>query len=258
MAVVSRDLAWRVLPGPVAPTLQSCLDDWINAAPLLEESARVIEVDPAADLNAHRFDQSAAESPLPRAYQWADGSAYINHVELVRRARGAPMPERFFEEPLMYQGGSDSFLGPRDDIEAESEELGIDFEAEIAVIVGDTPRGVGPDQAGKYIKLFMLANDVTYRNVTGPELAKGFGFFHSKPSTAFSPVAVTPDELGNARGGRSYSCLAEQRMVETIEDGEPSTPVLRFGDNVRIWMEETSGQSIFGAIDQTVRKIGEQ
>ena len=147
------------------------------------------------------MDPVTLESPLPRAYQWADGSAYVNHVELVRKARGAQMPETFWTDPLMYQGGSDSFLGPRDDVPLGSEDWGIDFESEIAVILDDTPMGVGTEGAKGHIKLLMLVNDVSLRNLIPAELAKGFGFFHAKPSSAFSPVAVTPDELGAAWDG---------------------------------------------------------
>ena len=297
-------------------TLQGALDDWANARPVLEQlSARVNAGE------GEPFDQVACHSPLPRAYQWADGSAYVNHVELVRKARGAEMPESFWTDPLMYQGGSDTFLGPRDDIVMADEAWGIDFEAEIVVVTDDVPMGVPADEAADYIRLVMLVNDVSLRNLIPGELAKGFGFFQSKPSSAFSPVAVTPDELGDAwrgaklhlpllsflndepfgkpdagvdmtfdfgrliahaaktrplgagaiigsgtvsnklnggpgkpvaDGGVGYSCIAEIRMIETINDGKPSTSFMRFGDRVRIEMLDADGQSIFGCIDQRV------
>ncbi|HZV66874.1 MAG TPA: fumarylacetoacetate hydrolase family protein [Telluria sp.] len=196
LAVVSRDLKTAHLADGIAPTLQAALDDWAFIAPQLN--------DLYVQLNngrAHRsvdFDAAKCMAPLPRAYQWADGSAYVNHVELVRKARGAELPASFWEDPLMYQGGSDDFLGPMDDIALAHEEWGIDFEAEVAVIVGDVAMGVTPDQAQQHIRLLMLVNDVSLRNLIPPELAKGFGFLQSKPATSFSPVAVTPDELGEA------------------------------------------------------------
>jgi fumarylacetoacetate (FAA) hydrolase len=147
-------------------------------------------------LQEMQFDQTLCHSPLPRAYQWADGSAYVNHVELVRKARGAEIPESFWSDPLMYQGGSDAFLGPRDDIQMQDEAWGIDFEAEVAVITDDVRMGATPSEAAQAIRLVMLVNDVSLRGLIPQELAKGFGFFQSKPSSAFSPVAVTPDELG--------------------------------------------------------------
>ena len=317
LAVVSQDLSRYVLADDVAPTLQFALDNWADVAPQLE--------DLAADLDSGNvgkaFDQVACASPLPRAYQWADGSAYVNHVELVRKARGAEMPESFWTDPLIYQGGSDSFLGPRDDILAADEAWGIDLEGEVAVVTDDVPMGVSADEAGAYIRLVMLVNDVSLRGLIPGELAKGFGFFQSKPSSAFSPVAVTPEELGDAwrdgklhlpllselngepfgkpnagidmtfdfgqliahaarsrplvagtiigsgtvsnkldggpgkpiaEGGAGYSCIAEIRMIETIESGAPVTSFLRFGDKVRIEMNDADGNSIFGAIEQTV------
>ena len=194
LVVVSRDLSRCVSAARVAPTLQAALDDWAIARPALEAIAKELV---SAD-QGEPFDESACSSPLPRAYQWADGSAYVNHVELVRKARGAEMPESFWTIPLMYQGGSDSFLAPRDDIPIADEAWGIDFEAEIAVITDDVPMGVSADDAAGHIQLIMLVNDVSLRNLIPGELAKGFGFFQSKPSSAFSPVAVTPEELGDA------------------------------------------------------------
>jgi fumarylacetoacetate (FAA) hydrolase len=192
LVVVSQDLKRQIDASVVADTLQTALDDWSNTKPRLEELAASVETEGEA------FDQSACASPLPRAYQWADGSAYVNHVELVRKARGAEMPESFWTEPLMYQGGSDTFLAPRDDIAMADEAWGIDFEAEVAVITDDVPMGVSAVNAGKHIQLLMLVNDVSLRGLIPGELGKGFGFFQSKPSSAFSPVAVTPDELGDA------------------------------------------------------------
>lgn len=325
LVVVSRDLASCVDAQDIAPTLQAALDDWHTAAPKLQTLSDSLNAGEAT--NAQPFDQARCESPLPRSYQWADGSAYVNHVELVRKARGAELPDSFWTDPLMYQGGSDSFIGPRDDIPLGSEDWGIDFEAEIAVITADTPMGVSGTAAGDHIKLLMLVNDVSLRGLIPAELAKGFGFFQSKPSSAFSPVAVTPDELGDAwqdgkvhlplishlndqpfgkpeagvdmtfnfpklvahaaktrplgagaivgsgtvsnkmdgepgkpiaDGGLGYSCIAEIRMIETIQDGAPKTPFMRFGDRIRIEMNDADGQSIFGAIDQQVVKYTPQ
>jgi len=318
LVVVSRDLT-RATPVPeIARTLQAALDDWTALAPKLEEAYRALNADPAA---GQPFDPAEAASPLPRAYQWADGSAYVNHVELVRKARGAEMPPSFWTDPLMYQGCSDIFLAPTDPIPAATEAWGIDFEAEIAVITGDVPMGVSVEAARGQIRLLMLVNDVSLRNLIPAELGKGFGFFQSKPASSFSPVAVTPDELGDAwdggklhrplvttlngeafgkpdagvdmtfdfptliahaaktrhlaagsiigsgtvsnkldggpgkpvaAGGVGYSCLAELRMIETIEHGAPQTPFMRFGDRVRIELFDTDGASVFGAIDQQV------
>ena len=317
LVVVSRDLQRCLDASAVAPTLQAALDDWSNTRPQLEELASELESGAAGQ----PFDEAACASPLPRAYQWADGSAYVNHVELVRKARGAEMPESFWTDPLMYQGGSDSFLGPRDDIPVGDEAWGIDFEAEVAVITNDVPMGISAAEAGEHIQLIMIVNDVSLRGLIPGELAKGFGFFQSKPSSAFSPVAVTPDELGAAwaddklhlpllsvlndepfgkpeagvdmtfdfgqlvahaartrplvagtiigsgtvsnkldggpgkpvaDGGVGYSCIAEIRMIETIESGAPSTSFMKFGDRVRIEMLDADGQSIFGTIDQAV------
>ncbi|TFW27593.1 fumarylacetoacetate hydrolase family protein [Massilia horti] len=196
LVVVSRDLLTaQEVPG-VARTLQHALDDWHMVAPRLQQVYERLNAGNAE--GAVSFHQDACHSPLPRAYQWADGSAYINHVELVRRARGAQVPESFYADPLMYQGGSDSFVGPRDPIAVLEQEWGIDFEAEVAVVTGDVPMGASADQAQDAIRLVMLVNDVSLRNLIPGELAKGFGFFQSKPASAFSPVAVTPDELGSA------------------------------------------------------------
>ena len=319
LVIVTCDLARCTTASDIAPTLQAALDDWEMTAPRLATLAAELE---AGKIEGAGFDQAAAHSPLPRAYQWADGSAYVNHVALVRQARGAEMPESFWTDPLMYQGGSDDFLPPRAPIPIPDESWGIDMEAEVAVITDDVPMGVSEAEAATHIKLVMLVNDVSLRNLIPAELGKGFGFFQSKPSTAFSPVAVTPDELGDAwqdcvlhrimevdlngtplgradagtdatfslarllshatksrnlragaiigsgtvsnrdsdggpgrpvaDGGRGYSCLAEIRMVETIRDGKPTTPFMRFGDRVGIEMHDDDGASIFGRIDQVV------
>jgi fumarylacetoacetate (FAA) hydrolase len=312
LMVVSRDLKKAHIADGIAPTLQAALDDWDFIAPQLDELYRQLDAGDAR--RPFDFDPAKCMAPLPRAYQWADGSAYVNHVELVRRARNAEMPASFWEDPLMYQGGSDDLLGPMDGIELAHEEWGIDFEAEVAVVTDDVPMGATPDEAFGHIKLLMIANDVSLRNLIPAELAKGFGFFQSKPATSFAPVAVTPDELGdawkdakvhlplrstwngrpvgqpdagvdmvfnfaqliahlcktrNARAGtiigsgtvsnkdtsRGYSCIAEKRCLEMIESGEASTPFMRFGDTIRIEMLDGAGKSIFGAIDQAVKKL---
>lgn len=194
LVVVSNDLKLAASADHITPTLQAALDDWAVSKPKLEKLSKDLQ-DGAAGFS---FDPSKCASPLPRAYQWADGSAYVNHVELVRKSRGVEMPASFWTDPLMYQGGSDAFLGPCDDILMESEEWGIDFEAEVAIVTDDVPMGIPAADAGKHIQLIMLVNDVSLRYLAMPELAKGFGFLQSKPSSAFSPVAVTPDELGDA------------------------------------------------------------
>lgn len=200
LVVVSRDLRRMLAATAVAPTLQAALDNWDVARAGLQELANRVEAG-----EGEVFDETACASPLPRAFQWADGSAYVNHVELVRKARKAEMPATFWTDPLMYQGGSDSFLRPRAAIVAGSTSWGIDLEAEVAVVVGDVPMGATPAQCVSAIRLLMLVNDVSLRELIPAELAKGFGFFQSKPSSAFSPVAVTPTELGAAwDGGRVH------------------------------------------------------
>ncbi|MGL4639578.1 MAG: fumarylacetoacetate hydrolase family protein [Shewanella sp.] len=194
LMLVSRDLSRAVAVPAIAHTLQQLLDSWALLQPQLQELYDALN-DGLLD-NAQPFDEAKCLAPLPRAYQWADGSAYVNHVELVRKARGADMPETFWTDPLFYQGGSDSFIAPKADIPLASEEWGIDFESEIAIITDDVPMGVSDKDANQHIKLLMLVNDVSLRNLIPAELAKGFGFFQSKPSSSFSPVAVTPDELG--------------------------------------------------------------
>jgi fumarylacetoacetate (FAA) hydrolase len=311
LVIVSRDLTRAVSAGHIAPTLQHALDHWSQAAPLLARASDLLNEGAVAGETA--FDPRACASPLPRAYQWADGSAYVTHVELVRKARGAEMPPSFWTDPLMYQGGSDSFIGPCDPIVAADEAWGIDFEGEVAVVTGDVPYACAKDAAAEHIKLVMLVNDVSLRNLIPAELAKNFGFFQSKPASAFSPVAVTPDELGDAwrdaklhlplsvtyngaefgrpnagidmtfsfaeliahaartralaagsivgsgtvsnkSGDVGSACLAEKRTLETIESGKPMTPFMRFGDRIRIEMLDADGNSIFGAIDQEVRR----
>jgi fumarylacetoacetate (FAA) hydrolase len=199
LILVSTDLARAVPATGIAATLQAALDTWADAAPKLQ--ARWAELESGTAEGSFAFDEAACHSPLPRAYQWCDGSAYVNHVELVRKARGAAMPESFWTDPLMYQGGSDAFLAPRAPISMASEDYGIDFEGEVAVIVDDVPMGADRETAAKAIRLVMLVNDVSLRNLIPNELAKGFGFFQSKPSSAFSPVAVTPEALGAAWDG---------------------------------------------------------
>lgn len=222
LMVVSNDLS-ACIPAP-APylTMQKALDDWHHAAAVLEKYADDLNQGKAQ--RAQAFDQALCASPLPRAYQIIDGSAYLNHVELVRRARGAEMPPEFLHDPLMYQAVSDTIRGPREDIPVPSEEFGIDFEAEVAVIVDDVPMGVTPDQAQHHIKLVMLMNDVSLRNLIPAELAKGFGFFQSKPPSAFSPVAVTPAALGQSwREGKLHLPLIS--VLNGREVGRPNAGV---------------------------------
>lgn len=310
LAVVSRDLQRATLAASIAPTLQAALDDWPRTAPRLAELARALESGRAQTIE---FEPRQALAPLPRAHHWVDGSAYVNHVELVRKARGATMPDSFWTDPLMYQGGSDDFLPPTADAPFASEDWGIDLEGEVAVVTDDVPMGTGPAAAHGHIVLLMLANDWSLRNLVPAELAKGFGFYQSKPATAFSPVAVTPDELGGAwRDGKVHlplvvhvngelfgrpnagvdmtfdfgqliahaaktrrlgagsivgsgtvsnrdrslgsTCLAERRMLETLDRGTPMTAFLSFGDRVRIEMFDADGVTVFGAIDQRVVK----
>ncbi|CAE6911551.1 2-keto-4-pentenoate hydratase [Pseudomonas marincola] len=196
LVVVSRDLTRAIKVPAIAPSLQAALDDWANLrAPL---DAVYQRLNDGLEADAFAFDQSVCHSPLPRAFHWADGSAYVNHVELVRKARGAEMPESFWHDPLMYQGGSDAFIPPHSPIRMADEAWGIDLEAELAVITDDVPMGVNSADAASHIKLLMLVNDVSLRNLIPGELAKGFGFYQSKPSSSFSPVAITPDELGDS------------------------------------------------------------
>lgn len=319
LVVVSTDLAWYAEASHIAPTLQAALDDWERHEPVLRALATDLEHEA---IPRERFHEREALAPLPRAYQWADGSAYVNHVELVRKARGAQLPDSFWHDPLMYQGGSDDLRGARAPITLADEAWGCDMEAEICVVTADVAQGADAAAARDAILLVGLVNDVSLRNLIPDELAKGFGFVQSKPATHFSPVFVTPDELGEAwqggrlhlplrvdlngaafgraeageectfdfgtliahlartrrigagsiigsgtvsnrdpdgspgrpcaAGGRGYSCIAEQRMVETIEQGAPVTPFLRHGDVVRIEMRDAHGHSIFGAIESEI------
>jgi fumarylacetoacetate (FAA) hydrolase len=219
LVVVSRDLVTCQAVPKIARTLQQALDDWDHAAPRLRQVYDQLNAGTAAD--AESFIEEECASPLPRAFQWADGSAYINHVELVRKARGAQVPPSFYTDPLMYQGGSDSFVGPCDPIAVLSEEWGVDLEAEVAVVTGDVPMGATIEQAAQAVRLVMLVNDVSLRNLIPRELEKGFGFFQSKPASAFSPVAVTPDELGDAWRD-SKLCLPLQVTLNDAPFGRPN------------------------------------
>ena len=311
LVVVSRDLTRAVPAGAIAPTLQAALDDWSNAAPRL--NALYAELNDGSAAGAFALDMSALAAPLPRAYEFVDGSAYLPHVERVRKARGATVPESFYTDPLMYQATSAGFLGPRDPVSVSSEEFGIDLEAEVIVVTDDVPMAVTPEQASAHIQLIGLINDVSLRGLIPGELAKGFGFLQSKPRSALSPVLVTPDELGDAWQGdklhlpmrtwlngkwfgaaecgvdmqfnfaqlvahvaktrpltagtivgsgtianqdtsKGASCLAEQRTVEKLRDGQPSTPFLKFGDRLRIDITDAAGASIFGSIEQQIMR----
>jgi fumarylacetoacetate (FAA) hydrolase len=213
LVVVSNDLAWFADAGHIVPTLQGALDDWERYEPLLRNLATDLEHEAIPRMRFHERD---AASPLPRAYQWADGSAYVNHVALVRQARGAEMPDSFWHDPLMYQGGSDAFLGPREDIPLADESWGCDLEAEVVVVTGDVAQGISREEALNHVLLVGLTNDVSLRNLIPGELAKGFGFFQSKPASSFSPVFVTPDALGDRwKDGKLHGCL----MVEL--NGQP-------------------------------------
>ena len=308
LVVVDKRLQRAVAVPDHAATLQAALDEWARLAPILEDVYASLNSDPAMGFAVDTDDLAA---PLPRAYQWLDASAYLSHLQRVRRARGADMPPEMFIDPLMYQGGSDSSIGPRDPIFTGDEAWGVDFEAEIAVITDDVPMGVAATAAGAHIKLLMLVNDVSLRNLIPDELAKGFGFVHGKPANAYSPVAVTPKALGNAwrdhrvhlplacrvngetvgtplagvdlqfgfdrliahaaksrrlgagtiigsgtvsnqDASRGCACLMEKRVLELLGTGGIETPFLKFGDRVHIEMLDGDGNSVFGAIDQTV------
>jgi fumarylacetoacetate (FAA) hydrolase len=312
LLVVRRD-GQTALPSPEAwPTLQRALDDWDAAEPMLRALADRLDSG-AAD--GTPVDLQRLGAPLPRAFEWVDGSAFLNHVILVRKARKAEPPATLQTDPLIYQGGSGDLLGPRDPIELHDPAWGLDYESEVCVVLGDVPIGTLADGAGKYVRLVMLANDCTLRNLIPDELAKGFGFFQSKPATAFSPFAVTPDELGDAwREGRAHvrvrstyndqvigdcdagpemhfsffdliqhlaktrrftagtilgsgtvsnadrargvSCLAERRMIETIEQGKPTTPFMVVGDRIEVEAFDPAGTSPFGKIEQRVVAAG--
>jgi len=311
LIVVSRDLTRAVRATGIAPTLQRALEDWENVAPrlnALSESLDAGDADGVFDL-----DMQALAAPLPRAYEFVDGSAYLPHVARVRKARGAEVPESFYVDPLMYQGVSAGFYGPRDPVKVVSEDYGIDLEAEIVIVTDDVPMAVTPEQAASHIQLVGLINDVSLRNLIPGELGKGFGFLQSKPRSALSPVFVTPDELGahwqdnklhlpllthingqwfgapeagvdmqfdfaqliahaaktrplsagtivgsgtvaNEDTSLGASCFAEQRTVETLRDGKPSTPFMSFGDLVRIEVLNADGNSLFGAIEQRMER----
>ena len=221
LIVVDNQMQRYVSATEIAPTLQTALDNWDNCKERL--AALYLQLE-NGEIDSQAFNSEICASPLPRAFQWADGSAYVNHVELVRKARNAEMPSSFWTDPLMYQGGSDSFLGPREDIAVADGAWGIDFEAEVAVIVGDVPMGISSSEATKYIQLVMLVNDVSLRNLIPGELGKGFGFFHAKPSSAFSPVAVTPDVLGSAWDGAKLH-LPLRAILNGDLVGEPNAGV---------------------------------
>lgn len=221
LVVVDNQMQRYVSATEIAPTLQTALDNWDNCKEPL--AALYLQLE-NGEIDSQAFNSEICASPLPRAFQWADGSAYVNHVELVRKARNAEMPSSFWTDPLMYQGGSDSFLGPREDIAVADEAWGVDFEAEVAVIVGDVPMGISSSEATKYIQLVMLVNDVSLRNLIPGELGKGFGFFHAKPSSAFSPVAVTPDVLGSAWDGAKLH-LPLRAILNGDLVGEPNAGV---------------------------------
>ena len=222
LCVVSRNLTQATYVSDLCPTLQHALDNWDSIAPALEEIYKKLNADQMP--HAFPFDPHLCAAPLPRAFQWADGSAYVNHVELVRKARNAEMPKEFWTDPLMYQGGSDCFLGPTDPIQVVDEAYGIDFESEIAIITSDVPMAISAQEAGKHIRLLMLVNDVSLRNLIPQELGKGFGFFQSKPSSSFSPVAVTPDELGSAWDGQRVHLPLFSYLNDTLF-GQPNAGV---------------------------------
>lgn len=222
LCVVSRNLTQATYVSDLSPTLQHALDNWDSIAPALEEIYEKLNAQQIP--HAFPFDPHLCAAPLPRAFQWADGSAYVNHVELVRKARNAEMPKEFWTDPLMYQGGSDCFLGPTDPIQVADEAYGIDFESEIAIITSDVPMAISAQEAGKHIRLLMLVNDVSLRNLIPQELSKGFGFFQSKPSSSFSPVAVTPDELGTAWDGQRVHLPLFSFLNDTLF-GQPNAGV---------------------------------
>ena len=312
LVVVSRDLGIAVKATGIAATLQAALDDWSNVAPRLNALSDDLNAGKAT--SAFALDMTALASPLPRAYEFVDGSAYLPHVERVRKARGAEVPESFYTDPLMYQATSAGFLGPRDPVVVPSEDYGIDLEAEVVVVTDDVPMAATPAEAAGHIQLVGLVNDVSLRGLIPGELAKGFGFLQSKPRSALSPVLVTPDELGDAWQGdklhlpmrtwlngqwfgeaecgvdmqfsfaqlvahaaktrpltagtlvgsgtianqdtsKGASCLAEQRTVETLRDGKPATPFLKYGDTLRIEVTDAHGASIFGAIEQRIAPL---
>jgi fumarylacetoacetate (FAA) hydrolase len=308
LAVVRRDLSGCAAATGIARTLQAALDEWETVEPRLRELAKRLETGEVASVP---FEPARFHAPLPRAYEWVDGSAYLNHVRLVRKARGAELPPTLETDPLVYQGGSGHLLGPTEDIPLREPGWGCDFESEVCVILGDTPMGTRAEEAARCVRLVTICNDVSLRNLIPAEVAKGFGFFQAKPATAFAPAAVTPDELGPAwREGRVFlrlrsslngqivgdtetgpemhfsffqliehiartrrftagtllgsgtvsnedrargiSCIAERRMIETLEAGSPRTPFLQYGDAVEIELLDDGGRSVVGAIRQKV------
>jgi fumarylacetoacetate (FAA) hydrolase len=312
LIVVDRAAASYASAAGIAPSLQRALDEWPRCEPLLRALAERLE---RGEVQPLPLAPEALAAPLPRAYEWVDGSAYLNHVVLVRKARGAEPPEGLASDPLVYQGGSGVLLGPRDPLVLPDAKFGLDFEAEIAVVLGDVPRGTTEERAAGHVRLLLLANDVTYRDLVSAELKKGFGFFVSKPATAFAPFAVTPDELAGAfREGRAFlrlcctyngvrvgdletgpemhfsffqliahiaktrsltagtilgsgtvsnrdgergvSCLAERRAREILAGGAPVTPYMRAGDTIRLEAFDSTGRSVFGALEQAVALDG--
>ena len=240
LVVVSKDLGTYVPAESVAPTMQAALDNWAESEGKLKAIYADLE---AGKLEALPFDPAACAAPLPRAYHWVDGSAYVTHVELVRKARGAELPESFWSDPLVYMGASDAFIGPRDDIEVESEDWGIDFEAEVAVITDDVPAGVSMEGAGSHIKLLAILNDVSLRNLIPGELAKQFGFYQSKPWTSFSPVFVTPDELGDAWDGTKIH-LPLRAVLNGHKVGSPNAGVDMTFDFTRLIAHVAKSRSL--------------
>ena len=311
LVVVNRDLTKAVEVSQIAPTMQFALDNWHD----VEEKLKQVydDLNNGNISNTIDFSEAKKMAPIPRAYHWADGSAYVTHVELVRKARNAELPESFWTDPLMYMGASDAFIGANDDIEIEDEAWGIDFESEVAVITDDVPAGINPIDAIKHIKFVTLINDVSLSNLMPNELSKQFGFYQSKPWTSFAPVIVSVDELkdefvdgklnlplisilngkvfgtpnagidmtfnfgqlishaaktrslmagtiigsgtvANQGSPTGSSCIAEVRCLETIKDGKPSTAFMKFGDRIEIEMKNAIGESLFGKINQKVKK----
>ena len=309
--LVDRCLRYMVPVKDVIDNWQLAIENWSEVSPELEKIYE--KLDKGLAEGASAYDRSKLAAPFPRAYQWLDGSAYVTHVELLRKARGVELPANFWVDPLMYQGGSDHFLGPCETIKIKDINWGVDFEGELAVVVDDVPLGISENKAEQHIKLIMLVNDISLRNLIPDELNKGFGFVHGKPPSAFGPLAITPDTIGQSwkdgkvhlplliklngkkvgfanagvdmtfsfpelvahaaktrrlRAGtiigsgtisnsdqqHGYSCIAEIRMIETINEGAPHTPFLQYGDKITMEMFASDGQSIFGSLEQTVEK----
>ena len=309
--LVDRGLRYMIPVNNVINNWQFAIENWSEVSPKLEKIYE--KLDKGLAEGASAYDRSKLAAPFPRAYQWLDGSAYVTHVELLRKARGVELPANFWLDPLMYQGGSDHFLGPCEPIKIKDINWGVDFEGELAVVVDDVPLGISENKAEQHIKLIMLVNDISLRNLIPDELNKGFGFVHGKPPSAFGPLAITPDTIGQSwkdgkvhlplliklngkkvgfanagvdmtfsfpelvahaaktrrlRAGtiigsgtisnsdqqHGYSCIAEIRMIETINEGAPHTPFLQYGDKITMEMLASDGQSIFGSLEQTVEK----